>query len=149
MLVPQVVRSRCGVLRRSPEPAILPANAGANVATLGQLRDSRPVTEEELAEYVDGHLADERRVVVERYLRNFPGIADQIAADCAQREALRAAFDARANEPLPPNLNLSTLMEQQLTRRPRAWRWVLYVGAGVGLVSALGVLVHRRSGGRP
>ena len=72
--------------------------------------NGRPITEEDLHAYVDGFLQDERRIVVGRYLREHREVAERVAAYGEQREELRAAFQSRASEPLPPSLNFARLV---------------------------------------
>lgn len=93
-----------------------------------------PITEEDLHAYVDGFLDAERRLVVDRYLREHSDVAGRVAAYGAQREELRAAFADRAAGPLPPSLNFARLVEARLSRRRTHWR----VAAGVVLALALG-----------
>ena len=79
---------------------------------------ARPVSEDELHAYVDDRLDTARRREVEHYLHTQPGLAQRMAAFRAQRAALRSAFAARAAEPIPPELNLSRLLDARLRRRP-------------------------------
>jgi anti-sigma factor RsiW len=101
------------------------------------------VSEAELNGYVDGQLSPERRAAVERYLAAHPDAARRIATDTAHRQALHAAFAGYATQPLPPELNLSRLLEERLRRQSRWW-WqiaaaiVLSLGAG----GAGGWLLH-------
>jgi anti-sigma factor RsiW len=95
-----------------------------------------PIREEDLHAYVDGQLDPSRRPAVERYLAATPEAAQRAAAYSAQREILRAAFAARATEPLPPQLNMSRLLEERLARRRTSWRMV---AAAIALFLAGGV----------
>lgn len=97
-------------------------------------RSARPVSEEELHAFVDGRLEDGRRHSVERYLRANPDTAERVAIDIAQRDALRSALSGHATDPIPPRLNVSSLVEQRLLRRRAPWR----VAAAVLLALALG-----------
>ncbi|MBV9249279.1 MAG: anti-sigma factor [Acetobacteraceae bacterium] len=90
-----------------------------------------PIAEEELHAYVDGWLTPGRLEAVQRYLDANPEEGRRVAAWHAQRETLRAAFASLAAEPLPPNLNLSRLIEQRLRRR--SW-WRVAAAAMVALV---------------
>jgi anti-sigma factor RsiW len=84
----------------------------------------QPIREEELHALVDGHLDPSRRAAVERYLAATPEAAQRVSAYIAQRQVLRAAFASRADEPLPPELNLTRLLEERLARRRSPWRLV-------------------------
>ena len=94
-----------------------------------------PIREEDLHAYVDGHLDPSRQSAMEQYLAATPEATERVAAYAAQREALRAAFGPRAAEPLPPELDLSRLIEARLDRR-RPW-WQL-IAAGIALFIAGG-----------
>jgi anti-sigma factor RsiW len=93
----------------------------------------RPISEDEVQAYVDDQLDSARRQEVERYLATQPEIAERVAAYRAQRETLRAAFAARAAEPIPPELNLARLFEAH-----RRWRFAPWQVAAA-VVLALGV----------
>jgi len=97
-----------------------------------------PIREEDLHAYIDGQLDPARRPALEEYLAATPEAAARVTAWAAQREALHAAFDARAAEPLPPELDLSRLLEARLARRRAPWRLIaasvalLVVGGSAG-----------------
>jgi anti-sigma factor RsiW len=84
----------------------------------------RPITEDDLHAYVDHALEPERRAEVAAYLDDYPEVARRIGAFADQRELLRAALAPIADEPLPPGLNLSRIIEQR-TRRPSVVRWAM------------------------
>ena len=84
----------------------------------------RPITEDDLHAYVDHALEAERRVEVASYLDDHPDVAKRIGAFADQREQLRAALAPIADEPLPPELNLSRIIEQH-ARRPSVVRWAI------------------------
>jgi len=96
----------------------------------------RPISEEDLHAFVDGQIDAERRREIEIYLRERPDAAERVATDIAQRAALREAFALHAQQPLPPQLNLTRLVEQRLARRRAPWRTaamvLLTLGLGVG-----------------
>ncbi len=94
----------------------------------------RPIAEEELHAYVDNQLDPERVPAVLRYLQEHPEVARQVADWRAQREALRAAFNGVAAEPIPPPLGLERLIEGRLGRRWVPWR----VAASALLAFSLG-----------
>jgi len=97
----------------------------------------RPITEDELQAYVDGALDASRREEVADYLRQHPQAARRIDGYMAQRAALRAALAPIADEPVPSELNLRSLLA---ARRARAAAWrpaiaaalTLCVGAALG-----------------
>ncbi len=62
------------------------------------------VREDELHAYVDGALAEARRLEVEAWLAAHPADAARVAAWTAQSQMLHGAFDSVLNEPLPLNL---------------------------------------------
>jgi len=84
----------------------------------------RPITEDDLHAYVDDMLDPERRAEVGSYLADHPDVAKRIAGFADQREMLRAALAPIAEEPLPPELNLSRMMESRTRRPPPAW-WAI------------------------
>lgn len=83
---------------------------------------NRPITEDDLHAYVDGVLEPERRVEVAAYLEGHPDVARRIAGFSDQRELLHKALAPIADEPLPPQLNLSRIIESRQRRRlPLGW----------------------------
>jgi anti-sigma factor RsiW len=90
----------------------------------------RPITEHELHAYVDERLWPARRLEVENYLHTQPELAHRVTAYRAQRAALRSAFAAQAGEPIPSELDLTTLIENRLRQR-HGWRRT----AGVAVVA--------------
>lgn len=93
----------------------------------------RPIAEEDLHAYVDDQLDPASRAAVARYLEQHPAVAQRVAAYAIQTERLRSAFAARAEEPVPPGLNLSRLVEQRLARRRSSWRIAASVALGIGI----------------
>ena len=81
----------------------------------------RPITEDDLHAYVDDMLEPERRAEVGSYLADHPEVAKRIAGFADQRETLRAALAPIAEEPLPPELNLSRIVESRKRRPSPAW----------------------------
>ncbi len=73
--------------------------------------NNRPITEDDLHAYVDDVLEPERRAEVGSYLADHPDVAKRVAGFADQRELLRAALAPIADEPLPPELNLSRIVE--------------------------------------
>ena len=84
----------------------------------------RPITEDDLHAYVDRVLESERQAEVADYLREHPDVAKRVAAFAGQRELLRTALAPIAEEPLPPELNLSRIIENR-ARRPSVARWAM------------------------
>jgi anti-sigma factor RsiW len=97
--------------------------------------ETQAVGDEDLHAYVDGQLSAERRQAVERHIESNPEAARKLADYRTQREALRAAFAARAVEPLPPDLSLPRIIAE---RRRRPW-WPSLAAASVLLALLLGV----------
>ncbi|WGD55199.1 anti-sigma factor [Bradyrhizobium sp. CB1650] len=84
----------------------------------------RPITEDDLHGYVDRVLEPERQAEVADYMREHPDVAKRVAALTDQRDLLRAALAPIAEEPLPPELNLSRIIENR-ARRPSIARWAM------------------------
>ena len=87
----------------------------------------RPITEDDLHAYVDGALEPERLAEVAAYLDGHAAVAARIAAYAAQRDLLRSALAPIADEPLPPQLDLSRMIE--IRRRPSLPTWWAAVAA--------------------
>ena len=83
--------------------------------------NNRPITEDDHHAYVDDVLEPERRAEVGSYLADHPDVAKRVAGFADQRELLRAALAPIAAEPLPPELNLSRIVEGRRRRSPPAW----------------------------
>lgn len=81
----------------------------------------RPITEDDLHAYVDGVLEPERRAEVSVYLADHPDVARRTAAFTDQRDLLRKALAPIADEPLPPQLNLSRIIEKRQRRPSPVW----------------------------
>jgi anti-sigma factor RsiW len=88
----------------------------------------RPITEDDLHAYVDRALESEREAEVADYLREHPDVAKRVDAFSGQRDLLRAALAPIADEPLPPQLNLTRIIEQR-GRRPALTRWAAMAAA--------------------
>jgi anti-sigma factor RsiW len=84
----------------------------------------RPITEDDLHAYVDCVLEPERHVEVASYLENHPDVAKRISAYSSQRDLLRTALAPIAEEPLPPQLNLSRIVESRRRRVVPTW-WAI------------------------
>ncbi|MCF4166242.1 hypothetical protein L2U69_11350 [Zavarzinia compransoris] len=110
-----------------------------------------PITDFDLAAYVDGQLPPQRRVEVAAHLAKDPRTAAAVMADIAQRDALRLAFrgpDAHLSVDMVPldMVDAADILSHKLSRRARGGRLrriaaVFMVGAlGWGLHGALGPL---------
>jgi anti-sigma factor RsiW len=84
----------------------------------------RPIAEDDLHAYVDGALEPERKAEVADYLREHPDVGKRVAAFSGQRDLLRAALAPIADSPLPPELNLSRIIDNR-ARRPSVVRWAM------------------------
>ena len=84
----------------------------------------RPITEDDLHGYVDRVLEPERQAEVADYMREHPDVAKRVAAFSGQRDLMRTALSTIADEPLPPELNLSRIIENR-ARRPSVARWAM------------------------
>lgn len=109
----------------------------------------RPIAEEDLHAYVDDRLDPVSRAAVSRYLEQNSVAANHAAAYRAQAERLRAAFAARATEPIPPALNLSRLLEERLARRPAPWRVAAGIVLAIGVGAATGWVGQSATASRP
>ena len=81
-----------------------------------------PIPDDDLHAYVDGQLSPDRQAEVARLLQEQPEAAAWVAAYAAQRDALRAGFAPIAAEPLPPLLDLQSIIAQRLVERRTPWR---------------------------
>jgi anti-sigma factor RsiW len=79
------------------------------------------VTEAELQAHVDGRLPPEREAAVSVWLTTHPEEAARLLAYRTQRDAMRAALDPIADEPLPPSLDLRMreALRPHWSRQPR------------------------------
>ena len=84
----------------------------------------RPITEDDLHGYVDRLLEPERRTEVATYLDAHPDVARRVATFSGQRDLLRSALAPIADKPLPPELNLSRIIEARKLR-PTRLRWAV------------------------
>jgi len=90
----------------------------------------RPITEDDLNGFVDRTLDAATHGEVTAYLETHPDVARRIAGYCEQRDSLRAAVAPIAEEPIPPELDLSRMLEER--RRPRPpQRWAMAAAAVV------------------
>jgi anti-sigma factor RsiW len=81
-----------------------------------------PVIDDDLHAYVDRRLASDRRLAVERHLRDHSEPARRVGAYTAQRDALRAALAGPASEAVPPRLDPHLLFRHRRSERRTIWR---------------------------
>lgn len=79
-----------------------------------------PIREDDLQAYVDDALDPARRVEVAAYLESHPDVAERVRGYLGQREELRARLGTVIEEPVPPELNLTRMIEAR-RRPPIAW----------------------------
>lgn len=83
----------------------------------------RPISEDDLHAHVDGVLTAARKAEVDAYLAHHPEVARRVEGFAAQRAALRAHFAPIIDEPMPPELCLSSLIaERARPRRLAGWQ---------------------------
>ena len=82
---------------------------------------SRRISEDDLHAYVDGLLEPERQAEVAAYLERHPDMTRRVSAFSDQRDLLRKALAPIAEEPLPPQLVLSGMIENRRRRPPPIW----------------------------
>lgn len=107
------------------------------------------IPEADLHAFVDGQLPPERHVAVARQLQEQPEEAERVAAYAAQRQALRAGFAPVAAEPVPPRLDLQSLIAGRLVERRTVWRAAAAVLLAFLLGGAGGWALHSRFGAAP
>ena len=90
----------------------------------------RPITEDDLNGFVDQRLDAVRHAEVIAYLDSHPDVARRVAGYRQQRDQLRAAFGSIAEEPIPPELDLSRMIAERRAPRP-ASRWSMAIAATV------------------
>jgi len=76
-----------------------------------------PITEKDLAYYVDDQLMAERRIEVEAYLARQPELAARIMEDLKINRELRLTAADYAGEPRPPTGDLARKLQASLGRR--------------------------------
>ena len=98
------------------------------------MSDAGPlVSEDDLHAFVDNQLDADRRPVVMCHLQENADAAARVAAYAEQREALRAAFAAKAAEAVPTSLNVRWLQRQRQDNRRIMWRAAAAVVLAFGL----------------
>lgn len=96
----------------------------------------RPVEEDDLHARIDGRLPRERDADVDAYLAAHPEQQARFSQYAQQRQALRAAFAAQADAPIPAHLRLAHLLAQQRRRQRRGFG---QVAAAVCLIAVGGI----------
>src|SRR5258708_2120856 len=102
---------------------------------------SLPIDEHELHLYVDDHLGDERRRVVEALLRDHPEVAARVNDYRHQNELMRQLFNPVGSAPPTDDQErLLRTLGQRLGRRRwvALWRPALAAAAGLLLAATLG-----------
>ncbi len=74
------------------------------------------IGEDELQAFIDDRLDDEHRAAVEAHLAANPELRERVAAERRQRDELRAALQAKFDEPVPARLRISNLARPSRTR---------------------------------
>ena len=96
----------------------------------------RPVEEDDLHARIDGQLAYDRAEEVDAYLAAHPEERVRFSQYAAHRQALRTAFAAQADEPIPARQRVANLLAQQRRRRGR---WFVEIAAAVCLIVLGGI----------
>ncbi|MCB8823061.1 anti-sigma factor family protein [Microvirga rosea] len=102
----------------------------------------RPIGEDDLHAYVDGHLRPERRAAIDDYLKAHPDAAAQVSSYVQHREELRQRLSAKGSEPIPTRLRVANIMAARKRSPLRDWQrsaaaaaiWLL-VGSILGATS--------------
>ncbi|MBZ6078387.1 anti-sigma factor family protein [Microvirga puerhi] len=102
----------------------------------------RPIGEDDLHAYVDGHLPPERRAAVEAYLSSQKDAAEQVAAYVQHRDALRRRLAAKASEPIPARLRIANVMADSRPHSLRGWKNMAAAAAWLLVGSAIGAAGH-------
>jgi anti-sigma factor RsiW len=79
------------------------------------------IGEDDLQAFIDDRLDGERRAAVEAHLAANPALAQRIAAERRQRDELRAALQAKSDEPVPARLRIAKLAAARRAPRTRLW----------------------------
>jgi len=75
--------------------------------------------EDELHARIDGRLPPERAEAVDAYLAAHPELRERWSQYAEQRQALREAFAAQADGPIPTRLRVAHLLAEQRRQRHR------------------------------
>jgi anti-sigma factor RsiW len=99
------------------------------------------ITEADLHAYVDGALAQARRLAVEEYLANHPQEAERVRAYQSQKQALQALFNPVAEEAVPEHLRVLATPPAVMAARSWLPAWSLQrIAAGllIAVISGTG-----------
>jgi len=98
-----------------------------------------PVTEDELHAYIDNELPAERLEDVKAWLAAHADDAERVRSWRTMAETLHARYDAVADEPVPPRLDVD-----RLVREPRKWIYGAIAATLVAFIggSGLGWVAH-------
>jgi anti-sigma factor RsiW len=98
-----------------------------------------PVTEDELHAYIDNELPAERLEDVKAWLAAHADDAERVRPWRTMAETLHARYDAVADEPVPPRLDVD-----RLVREPRKWIYGAIAATLVAFIggSGLGWVAH-------
>jgi anti-sigma factor RsiW len=89
-----------------------------------------PFEEADLQANIDGRLPPERAEAVEAYLAAHPEARERWSQYAEQRQALRAAFAAQADGPIPTRLRVAHVLAEQ---RRRHRRQLARIAAAIGI----------------
>ena len=103
-----------------------------------------PVGDDDLHAYVDDRLAPERRLLVERHLREHPEASARVRRWQEGSAALRKALAGRASEPIPAMLAPSHLAALRAQRRSPL-RMVASMALALAVGTGAGWLLHGAS----
>jgi anti-sigma factor RsiW len=120
------------------------------------MTNDKPLSDDDLHAYVDGLLNDARRAIVDAYLEQNALQKHRVDGWISQKVRLQSAFASVADEPLPPELTMRHLVEEQ--RQHRLFSWfdgnlrvaaglvlALGVGASSGWFGRAGLITHKRA----
>ena len=96
----------------------------------------RPIEEDDLHACLDGQLPRDRIEDVDAYLAAHPEVEVRFSEYAAQRQALRAAFMARAGGPIPDRLRVASILRELQRRR---YRRLAQIAAAVSLLVLGGI----------
>lgn len=95
----------------------------------------RPISEDDLHAYIDDVLDEARRDAVRRYLNAHPDAQRRVTAYREQGQALRDALAPLADQPLPAELSLKSLVERR--RKALAGRRQIAAAAAILCIGSL------------
>lgn len=110
---------------------------------LARIEDRPEPNEQDLQDYVDGHLDAARRAEIAKYLSEHPETAARIEGDRAHIAGMHALYDGVLSEPIPESMRALLRRASARRRRPRR---VFAAVAAAALVAA-GLAAWRWGGG--